>query len=275
VDLFMDIAVALHSIKQFPPVERLRRERARKLFLSDMGYGAHSGVFRSFEEARKTLPPSREFDTASLADEYVKVRANRVFPYDYPVMWWLTSAFEEGASRVYDIGGSVGVHYLAYKRYLQYPRDLHWLVSEVPAMVEIGRGVCARRGESAAVHFTDRLEPEAVEADVWICAGALHYIEEATGMDALLRRARKLPSRIVLNKLPLHVGRAFVSTQNIGDGAFAPHHVYNIDQFIRGVEAFGYQVRDSWRVPERQFQLFGDTENSFGAYTGIAFELKT
>ncbi|PNG48965.1 MULTISPECIES: methyltransferase, TIGR04325 family [unclassified Variovorax] len=243
----------------------------RKQFLSREGHGFYFGLFDSFEAARAWLPKNPEFGQDALATEYVDVRTKKVFAYDYPVMWWLEHAMRGGATRVLDIGGSVGVHYYAYRRYIDMPAALRWHIVEVPTMISIGRKLAADTGASA-LDFTEDLQQAVTEeaADIWISAGAIHYFEDATP-GLLLKNCRARPRHVLLNKLPLYKGESFITAQNIGEGAFAPMHVYNRGRFIRDIEAMGYSLRDEWPVHERSLYLPGHPERSFPSFTGLYF----
>lgn len=255
-------------VKDLPPLRALRERRYRRWFLSDAGYAASHGVYRSFEEARRQVPAAAGFDQPSQAAEFLD-RLDRVFAYDYPVMLWLDRSLREGARAVLDVGGSVGVHYHAYRRYLELPADLRWTVSEVPAVAAAGERLAAERG-STALAFTSSLGPREVEAaDVLLSAGALHYIESPR-LEALLGAARRRPSFLLLNKLPLHDGEEFVSLQNIRHG-FSPHWVYDRASFVSGICALGYALVDAWQVPERSLHLFGHPERSVAAFSGLCF----
>jgi putative methyltransferase (TIGR04325 family) len=241
----------------------------RRQFFSEAGFGSYFGLFKSFAEARDWLPASPEFDHAALADEYVNVRTKKVFAYDYPVMWWLERAFRNGATKVLDIGGSVGVHFYAYRRYFDMPGGLSWRVVEVPAIASIGREM-ARRAEAGALNFADSLAPALNGNDIWIAAGSLHYLENARPGD-LLQRCEARPRHVLLNKLPLCDGEDYVTAQNIGAGCFAPLHVYNRRCFIDEVEALGYTLKDQWEVPERSIYLPGFSERCIPAFSGLYF----
>lgn len=241
----------------------------RRHFLSSEGHAAYFGVFDSFHAARAWLPASPEFNHAALAKDYVEVRAKRVFGYDYPVMWWLEKAFRSGATRVLDIGGSVGVHYYAYQHYLAMPPNIQWQIAEVPAMVRIGREMAAERGASA-LSFTENLQEALSGADIWIAAGSIQYFEDGRP-SLLLKRCTQRPNHILLNKLPLYDGEDFVTTQNIDAGAFAPLHVWNRAQFIRDIVECGYTLRDQWPVAERSLYLPGYRDRSLATYSGLYF----
>ncbi len=250
-----------------PAVMRLRRAQ----FLSNVGNGLCYGVFDSFEAARAWLPRTPEFNVASLADEHMQVRLKHVFEYDYPVMWALEHALMQGATRILDIGGSVGVHYYAYAAYLEMPPGLDWQIVEVPTMVALGRAL-GQRNEASALRFTDNLnEALREEHDIWLSAGALQYLEDARP-NRLLEQTTTTPRYIVLNKLPLYEGEDFVTTQNIGDGSFAPFHVYNRSRLVRDIEAAGYRLKDQWPVHERSLDLPGFPERSFPTFSGLCFE---
>lgn len=243
----------------------------RRHFLSREGHGACFGVFDSFAAARAWLPRSPEFDYAALAAEYVDVRCKRIFPYDYPVMWWLARALQSDSSSVLDIGGSVGVHYYAYRRYFDMPDALKWQVVDVPAIVEIGRDLAAKNA-ATPLSFTQHLDQaiEAASHDVWIAAGSIQYVENGYPGQLLARCARR-PKHILLNKIPIYEGEEFVTTQNINEGAFAPLHVYNRTSFIHAIEAQGYTLWDQWEVHERSMYLPGYPQRSVPTFTGLYF----
>ncbi len=260
----------LRRAKSIGPIAAMRRSRARAEFLSPAGFTRCWGAFPNFAAARAAAPASAEFDTASLVAPYVRERTAHVFAYDYPVMWWLREAFAGGATLVFDIGGSVGVHYYAYREHLSYPESLTWTVREVPTLVRRGRELAAQQ-DAPGLTFTDTLDATDAAADVWLSAGALQYVEGAASLGAWLAASRRPPAHVIVNKIPLYDGPAFVTVQNIGDGAFAPFHVYQRRRFISDVEFAGYRLVESWATPERQFRLFDDPARSFGAYSGLYF----
>ena len=261
----------LRRILDEPLVRPVYMQWRRRHFLSREGHGAYFGVFDSFAAARASLPRSPEFDFAALAAEYVNVRCNRVFAYDYPVMWWLDRALRSDSSSVLDIGGSVGVHYYAYQRYFDMPQALKWQVVEVPAIVQIGRDL-ATKNAAMPLSFTPHLDLaiEAESHDVWLAAGSIQYVENGYPGQLLTRCAHR-PKHILLNKLPIYQGEDFITTQNINEGAFAPVHVYNRTRFIHAIEAQGYTLWDQWEVHERSMYVPGNPLRSVPTFTGLYF----
>lgn len=259
INLLMSLAIA----------RRIRKKFHRMRFLSKNGLFTYYGVFESFEDARKNLPATEEFNKRQLAEEYVTVRANRIFTYDYPVMYWLAGAFASGATSVFDLGGSVGVHFHSYRKFMSYPDKLSWIVCEVPEISQVGRELAEKRGTSE-IAFVDGLEPSRIKANIWICAGALQYIENGRPKE-LLKACASLPEHIILNKVPLYDGDDFVVAQNIGEGCFAPAYVYGKGRFIEEIESLGYALMDLWDVPERDLYVPGAPEKSFHYFSGLYF----
>ena len=266
-----NVAQIMRELLEGPVTRSALMRWRRQQFLAKEGFGFYFGLFDSFAAARAWLPPNPEFNNEALATEYVEVRTQQVFAYDYPVMWWLDRAFRDRARSVLDIGGSVGVHYYAYRLYMDMPPEVTWRVVEVPAIVSIGRKLTTERA-AAELIFTDNLEAALASAgaDVWISAGALQYMEDARPSD-LLKRSKEMPMHLLLNKLPLYEGDDFVTTQNIGEGSFAPMHVFNRDRLVRAIEELGYTLRDRWAVHERSMYLPGYPERSFPSFTGLYF----
>jgi len=250
------------------PIRPARLRLKRKQFFTPEGFCDYFGVFESFDAARAWLPRNREFDHPELAQGYVDHTQN-LFAYDYPMMWWLQRAFRGGATTVMDIGGSFGVHYYAYRRYLQMPDDLIWQVVEVPAMVTIGREFAALH-EGTALRFTVDLKEAGRCASIWLSAGALQYIEEGR-IDRLLQMSGARPPHILVNKLPIYDGSAFVTAQNIGCDCYAPVQVYNRKKFVSAVEALGYMLIEEWKIHERSLLIPGHPELFIQAFSGFYF----
>jgi putative methyltransferase (TIGR04325 family) len=260
---------AKRAIRQLPGVRVIDRAHERAHFMARPH--RNGGVFRSFDEARAWLPPSRGFDAEELADEYINVRIHRIFVYDYPVIFWLSEAIRTGARSVLDVGGSVGVHYIAYRRVLAFPDTLTWTIAEVPAMVKIGREL-AQRVDAPALRFIDIDEIDETRPDAFVSCGAIQYLEPEP--DQIIARTVQRPGHIILNKVPVYDLEPFVTAQNLGKGLFAPHHVYNRADLVYRISALGYDVVDQWQVLERDLYLVGRPEKSLPSYSGLYFVAK-
>ncbi|MDM0064974.1 methyltransferase, TIGR04325 family [Variovorax sp. J31P207] len=259
-------------LQQLPNAPVLRsailRLKAQE-FLTPEGFCKYFGVFESFDAARAWLPRNDGFDHAALArgyDEHVR----HVFAYDYPVMWWLQHAFDDGFRKLLDIGGAYGVHYYAYRRYIQMPDDLIWEVAELPAMIAIGKEFAAQK--ETALRFTGDVQEAGRRASIWLSSGTLQYMDGGR-LSRLLGVSGARPPHILLNKLPIYEGSDFVTAQNIGYGCYSPVQVYNRASFIREVEDLGYTLRDEWKVHERSMWIPGHPECTVQAFSGFYFLL--
>jgi hypothetical protein len=85
-------------------------------------------------------------------------RVKQVFPNDYPMMVWLSNALDDGARKLFDLGGHVGISYYADQPFLRYPPELSWRVCDVPAVAQAGRRLAARRDQFHQLDFTERFE---------------------------------------------------------------------------------------------------------------------
>ncbi|MDM0035358.1 methyltransferase, TIGR04325 family [Variovorax sp. J22P271] len=257
-------------LRQLPNAPVLRSVLLRlksEEFHTPAGFCKYFGVFECFDAARAWLPRNEGFDNAALVRGYQQ-HARHVFAYDYPMMWWLQLAFRDGARTLLDIGGSYGVHYYAYGRYLQMPDDLIWEVAELPAMIAIGREFAARK--TTALRFTRDVREAGRRATIWLSSGALQYMDEGR-LDRWLQMSGARPSHILLNKLPIYDGSDFVTAQNIGCDCYAPVHVYNRAKFVSEVEGLGYTLKDEWKVHERSLWIPGHPECAIQAFSGLYF----
>ncbi|MBU0917739.1 MAG: methyltransferase, TIGR04325 family [Gammaproteobacteria bacterium] len=262
----------LATIKRLPLIRTWLHRRAIGKYLSPRGRGFHCGHFQTFAQARAWLPPSAEFSHEKFTEEYVNERCHRIWSFDYPVLFWLRGAFETGSTSLLDIGGSIGNQYYAYQRYLAYPPALQWRVQELSAFIEQGRDIAQQRG-ATALSFSDDWPDPWLSCDIWMAAGVLEFMEDVD-LFSLLSRAPRKPRHILINKLPLTEAPAFVSSQNIGFGSYVPHHVFNRQAFVSGIEQHGYELVDQWEVPDRKFLSLGFDEDEFDTYSGLYFRLK-
>ncbi|HVF17118.1 MAG TPA: methyltransferase, TIGR04325 family, partial [Steroidobacteraceae bacterium] len=141
----MSIIERLHQsidrIADMPPLVTLRRQRFNRLFESAPGHNLFRGVYATFNEALAACPTTKSagYDNPAAANMYDE-RRTRIYPSDYPPMFWLDKLITSGeCHRILDVGGHVGVTYYAYAKYIEYPQDLRWTVFDVPAVTRRGR----------------------------------------------------------------------------------------------------------------------------------------
>jgi putative methyltransferase (TIGR04325 family) len=228
------------------------------------------GVFDTFEAARASAPETRPvgYDNPESAELYL--RRLHVDDHDYPAMVWLAKSFGDGMTRVADCGGAIGIKYFAFGKFLDFPAELDWLVVDVPAVVERGRGFAAARRAPTALRFTADLA-EADGVDVFFASGSLQYLDRS--LPEILSGFRRLPRRIIINTTPIHPVESFFTLNSIGT-AFCPYRISAHGAFIDAVEALGYRMRDEWRNLGKRMEIPDDPSRSLDHYSGFCFDLR-
>lgn len=253
---------------KMPWLRRLRQRRWDRQFEANTNENLFRGVFDSFEAALASAPPSRPtgYDNPESASLYL--RRLRIDQHDYPAMFWLARSLGEGLTRIVDLGGSVGIKYFAFGKFIDFPPDLLWRVIDVPAAVETGRAFALGRGASAALEFSASTS-DADGVDVLFASGALQYLPHT--LADLLAGLRNKPRRIVVNTTPIHPERSFFTLNSIGT-AYCAYRVQARDAFVDGVKAQGYKLRDEWQNTGKEMHLPFEPGCSLLHYTGFCFD---
>lgn len=224
------------------------------------------GVYASFAEAEASLPPGSRvgYDHAELAGMY-RHRMEKANESDYAVLFWLKDILDE-RSFVFDVGGHVGVSYHGWRNYLHYRPGMRWLVYDMPAIVKVGAEL-ARERPSEGLAFTSDLA-DGRGCSIFLAAGALQYAEES--LTEVLRKVGSLPRHLIVNKMPMYDGEAFVTVQSTGR-AFHPYRIYNRAAFVTEVTALGYRVVDDWQNREQHCEIPFTRDRDINAYSGYYF----
>jgi putative methyltransferase (TIGR04325 family) len=262
---------AWHSLAEkaarIPPLHSLLNRRYKRSFDAASGrLRIFHGIYPDFAAAIRDIPAGRleghdnEASVLRLADARL-----RIFPFDYPIMFWLQKLLP-GCQLLFDLGGGVGISYFGYRKFLQYPEAMTWLVAELPTVAAVGARI-ARQESAAALRFTTSLE-ELPRADILLAAGSLQLIEKPF---ELLDSVPSLPPHVLINKVPLLRNLpAAVTLHNTG-AAFCAYHLFNRAQFVAGFQAFGYELKDEWATPDLSAHIPYFPEYSVPAYTGFYF----
>ena len=258
-------AFSFQWVKHFPPILAWRKRRYERKFMNDEISGFR-GVFDSFETALASAPDNKVkgFNVEEF-EGYFHSRRTKLFLYDYPFLFWLDRILKQ-KSRVFDVGGNTGVHFVAYHSYLQVWEELYWEVCEVPVVVDEGRKFAEREGCADRLSFTSDLY-DANGAEVLISAGTLQYIDEPS-LSELLGSLEVAPKHLLLNKLPLYDGEPYITLQN-GDVHFIAQRVFNRTDFLRELAELGYQVVDEWRDNSRSCFVPFYPERNVPSFTGL------
>ncbi|AFY34233.1 methyltransferase, TIGR04325 family [Calothrix sp. PCC 7507] len=242
------------------------------------GYSCFRGVFDNFEQAIESAPKTKPlgYDHDQLAKEYQRMAelgnweySKRVITtYDYPVLFWLNNILaSNNINTIFDFGGNVGIHFYAYKKYLNLD-NLTWTVCDVSAIINAGEQLAQKREEQNLL-FTSSFQ-DANNKNIFVASGSVQYIE-----DFFLKIAHLCtkPIHILLNRLPIYAGKEFVTLQN-GGQVFYPQYVFNHQSFVAKFSNLGYELIDIWedRVDSCIIPFY--PENSVPLYHGIYFKLR-
>ncbi len=257
---------------RFPLLRGPLQQAYERRFRSHPDANLFRGRFDTFAAAQASAPPERPlgYDNPRSAQLY-RNRCDRIYPADYPLLFWLREIWAGGgARRVLDIGGHIGVAYYSYRSYLEFPADLRWTVLDVPAVVREGREFARERDGKGQLAFTTDWA-DADGADLWFASGSLQYLEHSAG--ELLQRQSRRPRHVLVNLQPLHASESFFTLQSIGS-AYCPYRIDAEPEFAAGLARAGYRLRDAWDNPEKSCWIPFEPGNSLDRYRGFLFELR-
>ena len=236
---------------------------------------SYRGVFNTYSEALKALPSGSRISHSqpeihnhhSVAQLTTRRELGKLDLIDYPMVFWLKSAFNDG-STVFDLGGNVGVSYYACRKYLQYPSNLRWLVCELPELIIAGEKL-AREIDSPGLSFTGDFA-KAEGMDILLTVGTLQYLE--LSLADILGELKVKPRHILINHTPFYEGESFITLQNIGY-AFSPYKIQNRISFLASLTSIGYELIDSWKLNRTCFIPFHSerfVHNYYGFYLRLS-----
>ncbi len=259
---------------ELPGIALISRPMYRRYFSKPYEHGnIYHGVYTDYYEAlldakrlsSDDLPASYDVDKATIMyrQQLLRLRA-----CDYPTMYWIDQLIGNGARRIFDLGGHIGLAFYGFSRYIDYPSGLIWNVHDLDKVIQTGRSIATRRDPSGKLRFVQA--PEAADGcDVLISTGALQYLEYS--LPELLDRLIAPPRHVLFNLTPLHPTKSFFTLQNLGV-AVCPYRVQSDAALVQQMAERGYQVRDRWELSERNLRIPFEPDYEVQAYYGIYFE---
>lgn len=227
------------------------------------------GIYESFAAAAAAAPPAdlAGYDHVAIAGAYREKLDD--FKYaDYPVLFWLARLLP-GTRVVFELGGSIGRGFYAYHRYLHFAPDLRWIVCDLPAMVQVGAEI-ARERQASQLSFTTEREVDQ-DPDIYATFGTLQYIEEP--FSTIITRLRRRPPHLLVNRVPLTDGKAFITLQN-NKSWFSPYKVDNRLAFIASLVDIGYELVDEWQMERPNAFFMEEQDIPDPHYCGMYLRLK-
>lgn len=251
-----------------PLIGAIQRRRWDRYFEEATNVHIFRGVFDSFEAAAKTAPPTKPvtYDNESSANLYL----NRMKPdeHDYPSMFWLSRSFDQGMRTVFDVGGSIGIKFVAFSALMPFPADLRWTVEDMPAVARRGQQFAAERHLGDRLRFTSDFA-DGDGSDVLFASGSLQYLPDT--LEGLMSGYRTLPKRVIVNTTPIHPRRSFFTLNSVGS-AFCPYRVRARQEFIDGIGAMGYALVDQWINPAKFMRIPFHDGLDLDHYQGFCFD---
>lgn len=254
---------------ELPGVSLLAKPLYRHLFQQPYRNGnLYYGVYHSYAQAQEHAPKSlpTTYDTEAAGRMYHD-QMERLRVSDYPLLYWVARLLQAGERRVFDLGGHIGISYYGFRRYLDYPADLRWLVHDVPAVVTAGRDWAMRHDTLRRLEFTNARE-DADGQQMLIATGVLQYLEYT--LPELLQQLKNPPAHVLVNLTPMHPSQGYFTLQNIGI-AICPYRVMAVPEFIAGMQALGYAVIDRWESFERNLRVPFEPACAVDCYYGFYF----
>ena len=225
----------------------------------------YRGVYASFQAAEAALPRDRpQGFNIEAVPEYFITSEFMLHSGDYPVLFWLSRILEAGTT-VFDLGGGFGQSYYSYQEFLPFPPGLHWIVCDVEAFVRRGTELARERNATNLTITSDFQQAEG--AQIYLTKGALHYIEP--DLATIVARLVARPEHILVNRVPMYNGETYF-TQQHSNHSYNVNKVMNEAQFIRDIQALGYDKVDAWISP-RTLHVPFHPERFVPSYKGFYF----
>lgn len=185
---------------------------------------------------------------------------------DYPVLFFLADG--AGTLRTaFDLGGSVGNLFYAYRPYLKFSPQLTWMILELPATKSAGERLAAERNEPRIVYVDSPASASGV--DLFIASGSLHYFESS--LPEILSTLAVLPRRVVVNRTPCSSREDLITVQD-NTSYLVPCKLHSRTRLLEGMRGLGYLLRGEWPVHERNLAAPLYPDYSSGHYSGFYFE---
>jgi putative methyltransferase (TIGR04325 family) len=255
--------------ESLPGIRSVMRRFHERRFVANRDRNLFRGVFPDRQSAEASAPSARPvgYDNAESAALYLGL--TEPDPYDYPAMFWLSRRIGEGVRSVFDVGGHFGMKYYAFENRIPLPPGLRWTVCDVPAVVQRGRAIAAKRDASRRLAFTESYR-DVDGFDLLFASGVLQYLPMT--LAEWLATIPRRPRHLVVNTTPLHPALGFFTLNSIGT-AFCPYRVQKESEFFDALAELGYRRVDRWLNPGKSMRIPTLPEHSLRDYVGAVLEL--
>lgn len=228
------------------------------------------GVYPTFKAAREAISASRivGYDSEPAAESARLHPVYRERTTDYVAMFHLQPILKENV-RVVDLGGSMGMFYYVYQRYLSFPQGTEWLICDVPKIVAVAKEIAAKKRDGGYMRVTSDFK-DAEGCSILHSAGALQFIEEP--LAELIGSLKQKPTYLLINRIPTWEADPLYTVHHIREFSCA-YQIFNEKQFVDSLTAIGYELVDKWECPESSFSVRFKPHLRLNCYHGFYFAL--
>lgn len=229
-------------------------------------------MFETAEEARQDIPDraTDRYDRVNelrRENEDLDALGHAMVDTDYPLLFWLSRAFEPGL-RVLELGGSLGHLFYGLETRAPLPDDARWTIAELPHAVELGQEIAEKKGEQRLSFIDSAVIADAGPCDLFVTAGTLQYME--AGLPDILRGLDTLPSEVLVHNTPMHPTRGWWTRQNLGV-VEVPYRIYSRANLVEDMADLGYHPTASWGH-DRSAPIPFHLDLEVDGYLGFRFE---
>lgn len=249
------------------PILALRKKAYEDKFRANRELNLFKGVYASFQAAQAAIEVgvNSSYDNIDSAGLY-KSFCEKLFPGDYPNLFWLTQILPAQKS-LFDLGGHIGVKYYSYSRYLNLPDEFKWSVHDMPAVMIEGEYFAKEADPKGRLRFLKNLS-DANGHDILCAFGSLQYIDVDLAGEV---SKFKMKPNFVVATIPATNKQTYYTINSIGS-AQCPYIIRNRDEFIESFRAAGYKLKESWKIPDKKCEIPFHPGYSLNFYSGLLFE---
>lgn len=259
----------LNLIKNSSLVLPFRKYLFEKKFSVHRNVNYFRGVFNNFSEAIASAPRTKPsgYDNPDSAKMY-KDRAEKIFPTDYPVLFWMEK-FKDDISSIFDFGGHFGIHYYSYQQVYDFSRIKRWTVCDVDQVCDEGMKIALLEDDLRIIDFVSNIEA-CENYDLFLANGSLQYLEWE--LHDKLKSLARMPKYLIINMTPLHPRVKTITLNNIGT-AFCPYNLRKEKDFFLGLQSLGYELLNIWENDTKSCNIAFEPDRSINYYRGAFLKL--
>ncbi len=259
----------LIELKDSAPVMWLRKNKYEKKFITNQYLNLFKEIYPTYEQATQAAEKYevKGYDNPDAAKMY-KDMCNKLFPEDYPTLYWLNRLAPE-IGNILDFGGHVGIKRYAFDKYLPQMNHVEWKVYDLPKVIEEAKTLNREIDPEGRINITFQDEIKKEKIDLFLALGSFQYIPRE--VSSVLAELSERPKYLLI-RVPLTKKETFVTLNHIGT-TVCPYIIRNEEQFFNEVVAEGYELVDKWVSPNKVCEIPFYDEYSVRGYTGHLFKL--